>query len=95
MPPSDLKLPPELEARVEAAAQAAGRSPQDIVVEAVEAYFTGAAQDRTSFVAEALDARKEFELTGLAYDADDVFEYLLERARGKNPTAPALKQWPV
>ncbi len=74
MPPSDLRLPPELEARVEAAAQAAGRSSQDIVVEAVEAYFTGATQDRASFVAEALDARKEFERTGLAYDADDVFE---------------------
>jgi predicted DNA-binding protein len=95
MPPSDLRLPPELEARVEAAAQAAGRSAQDIVVEAVEAYFTGAAQDRASFVAEALDARKEFERTGLAYDADDVFEYLLERAKGKNPAPPTLKQWSV
>ena len=95
MPPSDLRLPPELEARVEAAAQAAGKSPEDIVVEAVEAYFKGANQDRASFVAEALDARKEFERTGLAYDADDVFEYLLERGKGKSPAAPALKQWSV
>jgi predicted transcriptional regulator len=89
----DLRLPPELEARVEAAARAAGRSPQELVVEAVEAYFTGASQDSAAFVAEALDARKEFERTGLAYDADEVFEYLLERASGKNPTPPALKQW--
>jgi hypothetical protein len=66
---------------------------QDSVVEAVKAYFTGATQDRASFAAEALDARTEFERTGLAYDADDVVEYLLERAKGENPAPPALTQW--
>jgi len=95
MPPSDLKLPPGLEARVEAAAQASGKTPQDVVVEAVEAYFAGATEDRASFVAEALAAREDFERTGLAYDADDIFDYLLERANGNNPPSPALKQWPT
>jgi predicted transcriptional regulator len=94
MPPTDLKLPPELEARVVAAAQASGKTPQDVVVEAVEAYFAGASEDRASFVAEALAAREEFARTGLAFDADDVFGYLLERAKGNNPAPPVLKQWP-
>jgi predicted transcriptional regulator len=93
MLPSDLKLPAELEARVEAAAQASGKAPRDILVEAVEAYFAGVTEDRTSFVSEALAAREEFERTGLAYDADDVFDYLLERAKGNNPAQPTIKQW--
>jgi hypothetical protein len=50
-------------------------------------------EDRTSFVSEALAAREEFERTGLAYDADDVFDYLLERAKGNNPAQPTIKQW--
>jgi predicted transcriptional regulator len=95
MPSSDLKLPPGLEARVEAAAQASGKTAQDVIVEAVEAYFVGASEDRASFMAEALAARDEFKRTGLAYDADDVFDYLLERAKGNNPAPPALKQWPA
>jgi predicted DNA-binding protein len=95
MPPGDLRLPPELEARIEAAARASGKTPHDLVIEAVEAYFAGATEDRASFVAEALAARKEFERTGLAYDADAVFDYLLERAKGNNPVPPALKQWPI
>ena len=95
MPPSDLRPPPDLEARVTAAAQASGKTPQDILVEAVEAYLARATEDRASFVAEALAAREEFQRIGLAYDADDVFNYLLGRAKGNNPTSPALKQWPA
>jgi len=95
MPPGDLRLPPELQARVEATAQATGKAPQDVLVEALEAYFAGAAEDRASFVTEALAAREEFERTGLAYDADNVFDYLLELAKGSNPSPPALKQWPA
>ena len=68
-------------------------TPQDVVVEAVEAYFAGATEDRVSFVAEATAAREEFQRTGPAYEADDLFDYLLERAKGNNPTRPALKQW--
>jgi predicted DNA-binding protein len=93
MPLGDLKLPPELEARLEAAARAAGKTPQDILVEAVEAYFAAITDDRVSFVTEALAAREEFERTGLAFDADDVFHQLLERAKGYNPEPPTLKQW--
>ena len=94
-PPSNLRLPPDLEARVEAAAEASGKTPQDVLVEAVEAYFAGATEDRASFVSEALAAREEFQRTGLAYDANDVFDYLLERAKGTKPPSPALKQWPA
>jgi len=83
MPPSDLKLRAELEACVEAAARASGKAPRNILIETVEAYFAGVTEDRISFVSEALAARKEFERTGLAYDADDVFDYLLERAKGQ------------
>ena len=46
--------------------------------------------DRAAFVAEALAAREECNRTGLAYDVDDVFDYLLERAKGNSP-APTLK----
>ena len=61
----------------------------------MDPYFTGAREDRASFVAEALAAREDFERTGLAYEADDVFDYLLEQARGNNPVPPTLKQWSI
>jgi hypothetical protein len=70
------------------------KSTHDVVVEAMDACFKGAREER-SFVAEALAAREDFERTGLAYEADDVFDYLLERASGNNPVPPTLKQWSI
>jgi hypothetical protein len=60
----------------------------------MDPYFKGA-REECSFVTEALAAREDFERTGLAYEADDVFDYLLERARGNNPVSPTLKQWSI
>ena len=52
-----------------------------------------AAEQRASFVAEALAAEQEMLETGLGYDADDVHAYIDARLAGKNPDRPVLKPW--
>jgi predicted transcriptional regulator len=92
MATTSLKLSDELKLRVIAAAEQQGVSPHAFMVGAIE-QAAMAAEQRASFVAEALAAEHEMLETGLGYDADDVHAYIDARLAGKNPDRPVLKPW--
>ena len=90
---TSLKIPPELKARVDAAAEAAGKSAHAFMIEAIE-IETSRAERHDAFVAEALEAEAEMEQTGRYYAAEDVFRYVRARAEGKRARRPKPKVWP-
>lgn len=92
MPPTTLKLSPELKQRIAAAARAAGTSPHAFMLAAIEAE-TERAELRRSFVADALQARAELARTGSAYDAREVHAYLKARVDGRRPARPKARRW--
>jgi len=89
---TSLKLPDELKKRAASAAQAQGVSPHAFMVNAIELAAT-AAEQRGSFVAEALAAKAEMLETGKGYDADEVHAYLKARASGKQSAKPKARTW--
>ena len=90
---TSLKLPIDLKARVDAAADAAGKTPHAFMVEAIEEQ-TARAERHEAFIAEALEAEREMERTGRYYAAEDVFTYMTARAEGKRVRRPRAKSWP-
>ncbi len=92
MATTSLKLSDELKQRAIAAAEQKGMTPHAFMIGAIE-QAAMAAEQRTSFVAEALAAEQEVLETGLGYDADDVHAYIDARLSGKNPDRPPLKPW--
>ena len=89
---TSLKLPSPLKDRVDAAAEAAGKTPHAFMVEAIERE-TARAEAYAEFVDEALAAEREHERTGLHYEAADVFRYMTARASGKPARRPKAKSW--
>jgi len=89
---TSLKIPPELKARVDAAAQAAGKSAHAFMLEAIE-HETARAERYEAFLAEALEADRDMDDTGLYYAAEDVFRYMTARADGKRARRPRPKAW--
>jgi len=89
---TSLKLPSELKARIEALAEAAGKSPHAFMVEAIERE-TARAELYERFINEALEAEREMERSGLYYAAEDVLEYMTARAAGKRVRRPRPKSW--
>jgi predicted transcriptional regulator len=92
MSTTTIRLTEELKARVEAAAEKAGRSPHAFILSLIER-GTEQAEQRASFVAEALAAREEFAQNGLGYDAEELHRYFAERAEGKKVRRPRPKKW--
>jgi predicted transcriptional regulator len=92
MSTTSLKLPDELKQRAVAAAQTRGVSPHAFMVQAIEQAAT-AAEQRSSFVAEARSARAEMLKTGKGYAADEVHTYLKARVAGKKSAKPKAKSW--
>ena len=93
MPPTTLKLSPELKERIEAVAEEAGQSAHAFMIAAIERE-TRLAEDRRRFVDDALEARAEFARTSAGHDAKEVHAYFAARARGKRPARPKAKRWP-
>jgi predicted transcriptional regulator len=89
---TSLKLPADLKARVEALAEAAGKSPHAFMVEAIERE-AARAERYESFLEQAREADDEMERTGLYYAAEDVFAYLTTRAEGKRARRPRPRTW--
>lgn len=89
---TSIKLPAPLKDRVDAAAEAAGKTPHAFMVDAIERE-TARAEAFSEFVADALRAEREHERTGLHYDADDVLRYMTARAKGKPARRPKAKSW--
>lgn len=93
MPPTTLKLPPELKQRIRAVADAAGTSAHAFMLAALERE-TELAEKRQDFVASALQARAELARTGKAYDAREVHAYVRDRAAGRRTARPKARKWP-
>jgi predicted transcriptional regulator len=89
---TSLKIPPELKARVDAAAQAAGKSAHAFMLEAIE-HETARTERYEAFLAEALEADRDMDNTRLYYAAEDVFRYMAARAEGKRARRPRPKAW--
>jgi predicted transcriptional regulator len=92
MSTTSLKLTDELKRRAAAAAQSQGVTLHAFMLAAIESATTGAEQ-RASFVAEALAARTAMLDSGRGYDADDVHAYLRNRVSGKKSVRPKAKPW--
>jgi hypothetical protein len=92
MPPTTLKLPPELKQRIQAVAAKRGESVHAFMIGAIELETT-LAEQRADFVGDALEARDELERTRSGYDAADVHAYFRARAAGKRATPPKARRW--
>jgi predicted transcriptional regulator len=92
MTTTTLKLSEELRKRVAAAVEGTGQSAHAFMVEAIERQ-TRLAEQRKSFVADALVAREEAHRNGLAYSAGEVHRYMQARARGEKATRPRPRKW--
>lgn len=87
MATTSLKLPDILKQRIGVLAEAAGKTPHAFMVEALTEQ-TERTEKRHAFLQSALEARQEYEQTGIAYAAEDVHNYLKARIQGKNPAQP-------
>jgi predicted transcriptional regulator len=92
MSTTTLKLPDELRKRVAAAVEGTGQSAHAFMVEAIERQ-TRLAEQRRSFVADALAAREEAGRSGLAYPAGEVHRYIQARARSEKVARPEPRKW--
>ncbi len=82
MPATTLKLMNQLKRRVAESAKAAKKSPYTFMLEAIEQH-TRLAEQRRSFVAEALRSGKEAAKTGEYFAAADVRRYLKAKVSGR------------
>ncbi len=92
MATTSLKLPDDLKARAQAAAENKGLSTHAFMVNAIE-QATANSELRASFIADALAARKHMQETGIGYAAEDVHEYIRARVRGESPAFPKPTTW--
>jgi predicted transcriptional regulator len=92
MSTTSLKLPDELKQQAARAAKELGVSPHAFMVEAIR-QAVDAVEQRSQFVAQALDARAEMLQSGNGHDADDVRAYLRKRISDKQTPRPDAKAW--
>ncbi len=82
-----LKLPEPLKARINAAAEAAGKTPHAFMIEALAEQIERE-ERRRDFLNAAIAAEKETAKTGITYDANDVHAYLRGKISGKPRRRP-------
>ena len=92
MSTTSLKISDELKQRAIAAAQQQGLSPHAFMVQAIEQAAL-AAERRSNFVAEALNARASMLQSGTGYDPAEVGRYIQARIDGKTADRPQEKSW--
>jgi len=90
--PTTIKLPATLKKRIASLVKHTGQSVHAFMLEAI-AEKAELAEKRRLFVEDALEAEREMEASGKAYDAEDVHQYLRERAQGKQPKRPQPNSW--
>jgi predicted transcriptional regulator len=90
--PTTIKLPPSLKKRILDLVDETGQSVHAFMLEAIEEKAE-LAERRRAFVRDALEAEREFEKTGLGYDAADVHGYMRARAAGKRAPRAKPKAW--
>jgi predicted transcriptional regulator len=86
-----LKLPEELKARIASAAQASGKAPHALMIDALTVQMT-LFERRQAFIASAMKAEQEVADYGLVYEADEVFSYLHAKLDGKKTKWPKTKK---
>ncbi|MFM9912036.1 MAG: CopG family ribbon-helix-helix protein [Methylophilaceae bacterium] len=84
---TSLKLPDTLKQRIGILAEAASKTPHAFMVEALTEQAERA-EKRHAFLQSAIEAKQEYEQTGIAYAAEDVHNYLKAKIQGKNPAKP-------
>lgn len=92
MPPTTLKLPPKLKQRIKAVIAGTDSSAHAFMLRAIEREVE-AAEKRESFVAEALEARADFQRTRQGYGAGEVHAYLRARVGGAKVARPKIRRW--
>ena len=90
--PTTIKLPATLKKRIASLVKHTGQSVHGFMLEAI-AEKVQFAEKRRLFVEDALEAEREMETSGLAYDAEDVHHYLRARSQGKQPKRPQPRSW--
>ncbi len=92
MTTTSLKLSDSLKQRVNALAAQANKSPHafmvDLLAEQIEL-----AEKRQAFIQSAIDAKKDFDATGIGYDADEVHAYMRAKIKGLNPAPLTPKKY--
>ncbi|MDP2102389.1 MAG: hypothetical protein Q8J59_05005 [Methylotenera sp.] len=92
MATTSLKLPDALKQRVNTLAELAGKSPHAFMVDVITEQ-TDRTEKRLAFIHSALEAKKDFDKTGMAYDADQVHAYMRAKIKGINPTQLTPKKY--
>lgn len=92
MATTSLKLPGSLKQRVNTLAELAGKSPHAFMVDLI-AEETDRAEKRYAFIQSALEAKKDFDATGMGYDADEVHAYMRAKIKGLNPAPLVPKKY--
>ena len=83
-----LKLPEKLKSRIARLAKATGRSPHNLMIEALEREVTREERMK-AFVSEALASKADIEAGGAVYRADDVHAWMERLAKGDKARRPA------
>lgn len=91
MSTTTIRLPEELKARIAKAAEEAGTTAHNFMLEAIAAR-TEAQERRNEFFADAQRRREEFERTGLAVPWEEMREFMVRLARGEAPARPAARK---
>ncbi|KAA8921709.1 CopG family transcriptional regulator [Xanthomonas sontii] len=87
-----IRLPDALKARIAKAAEAAGTTSHNFILEAI-AEKTELAERRVDFHAEAERRWGEFLETGESIPWDEMRRYLMERIEGKDIPPPAARKF--
>lgn len=90
---TSIRLSPTTRRRVARLAEARETTPHAFMLEAIEEKVA-AEEAHAAFVAEARRRLSEMKKTGRGIPADEVFDYLLSRARGKPSKRPKARLLP-
>ncbi|WP_245835097.1 CopG family ribbon-helix-helix protein [Methylobacillus rhizosphaerae] len=87
MSTTSLKLPDSLKTRIKQLADATGKTAHAFMLEALTEQ-TIREEKRQALIARALEAKAEYENSGIAYAAGDVHTYLRNKIQGKSLSRP-------
>jgi len=92
MPPTTIKLPDELKARIAEVIEGTGKSAHAFMLEAIEQQ-TALAEQRKALISAAIAARRRALKSGKGYAASEVHDYLEARLADKSAPRPKPRSW--
>ena len=84
---TSLKLPHDLKRKVSELAEGVAQTPHAYMVEAI-AQKVSRDEKRQDFINAALASAAETKRTGISYAHDDVWDYIMKKARGQKARKP-------